>query len=72
MRDAALQFFGSAIVLQRDLSALADARLQENERSMGADGLSFRYFIKRSPTEILSAHTNGDVHENALATTARK
>jgi len=72
MQDAALLLFARAIVLQRDLSAPADAFLQENERSVGVDGQSFRFFIKRTSTGIFSAYTNGDLHDNALAATARE
>jgi len=70
-QDAALLLFPGAIVLQRDLSAPADASLQENERSVGVDGQSFRFFIKRKSTDIVSAYANGDPHDNALAATAR-
>jgi hypothetical protein len=72
MQDAALLLFARAIVLQRDLSAPTDAPLQENERSVGVDGQSFRFFIKRTSTDILSAYANGDLHENALAATVRE
>lgn len=38
---------------------------------MGVDGQSFRFFIKRTSTDIVSASANGDLHDNALAATAQ-
>jgi hypothetical protein len=72
IQDATPLLFARAIVLQCDLSAPADAPLQENERSVGVDGQSFRFFIKRTSIEIVSAYVNGDLHDNALAATARE
>jgi hypothetical protein len=69
--DAALLLFARAIVFQGDLSAAANAPLEENERSLGVDGQSFRFLIKRTSTDIFSAYANRDLHENALAATAR-
>jgi len=36
------------------------------------DGQSFRFFIKRTSIDIVSAYANGDLHDHALAATARE